>query len=43
VTGLPVPAARCSASIADGQIYVGIGDIFGAGASGPGAITALGL
>jgi outer membrane protein assembly factor BamB len=30
-------------SIADGQIYVGIGDTFTVGPTGPGAITALGL
>jgi polyvinyl alcohol dehydrogenase (cytochrome) len=30
-------------SIADGQVYVGIGDTFTVGPTGPGAITALGL
>jgi polyvinyl alcohol dehydrogenase (cytochrome) len=30
-------------SIADGQIYIGIGDTFTVGPTGPGAITALGL
>jgi outer membrane protein assembly factor BamB len=30
-------------SIVDGQVYVGIGDTFTVGPTGPGAITALGL
>lgn len=47
-TGAPlarvaIGGAVSGPSIADGQIYVGVGDIFGPGASGPGAITALGL
>jgi outer membrane protein assembly factor BamB len=30
-------------SIVDGQIYIGLGDTFTVGPTGPGAITALGL
>jgi polyvinyl alcohol dehydrogenase (cytochrome) len=47
-TGAPlaqvaIGGATSGPSIADGQIYVGVGDIFTDGFTGPGAITALGL
>jgi polyvinyl alcohol dehydrogenase (cytochrome) len=40
---VPIGGSVSGPAIADGQIYVGVGDTFSVGFAGPGAITALGL